>query len=192
MTGEHSLTKNTLCLIISSLRLFYAQLAQIGKRLCACRSYHSVNNTPHWIKIHLQMSHKLTLTFISWLISLFTGCAGFLLRLFSGGLPFSISGIVVALVGSDPDQCWVSAGGFLAELLWVKAVIPGDSGCHSRTSESLIWGFTTSPVNMRALQVGGSAAEQSLLSLLRRRQASDSIKDMTSGWVFQNKFLVTI
>lgn len=33
-------------------------------------------------------------TFISWLISLFTGCAGFLLRLFSGGLPFSISGIL--------------------------------------------------------------------------------------------------
>ena len=37
-----------------------------------------------------------TLTFISWLISLLTGCAGFLLRLFSGGLPFSISGIVLA------------------------------------------------------------------------------------------------
>lgn len=42
------------------------------------------------------MTRTLTLTFISWLISLFTGCAGFLLRLFSGGLPFSISGIVLA------------------------------------------------------------------------------------------------
>ena len=41
-------------------------------------------------------SQSHTLTFISWLISLFTGCAGFLLRLFSGGLPFSISGIVLA------------------------------------------------------------------------------------------------
>lgn len=39
-------------------------------------------------------ARQKTLTFISWLISLFTGCAGFLLRLFSGGLPFSISGIV--------------------------------------------------------------------------------------------------
>lgn len=46
------------------------------------------------------------------------------------------------LAGSDPDQGWVSAGVVLAEQVRVKAVTPGDSGCHSRASESFIWGFT--------------------------------------------------
>lgn len=62
--------------------------------------------------------------FISWLISLFTGCAGFLLRLFSGGLPFSISGIV--LVWQDPNRISV---GCQLEVFRGEAY---SESCHSR------------------------------------------------------------
>lgn len=56
--------------------------------------------TPLWILPWGAQAHsppkgdaKHTRTFISWLTSLLTGWAGFLLRLLSGGLPFSIFGI---------------------------------------------------------------------------------------------------
>lgn len=110
---------------------------------------------------------KNSLTFISWLISLFTGCAGFLLRLFSGGLPFSISGIVLVPAGSDPDHRCASVGASLAELRRVKAVTPGDSACHSvRLSPSSGASHHLSSLNMRALGAGVSAVNNhhSLLS----------------------------
>lgn len=101
---------------------------------------------------------KKCVTFISWLISLFTGCAGFLLRLFSGGLPFSISGIVLVPARSDPDHRCASVGASLAELWRVKAVTPSDSACHSvRLSPSSGASHHLSWLNMRALRAGVSA-----------------------------------
>ena len=123
-------------------------------------------------EVHSVSNKKDKLTFISWLISLFTGCAGFLLRLLSGGLPFSISGIVLVLAGSDSDQCrcassrrsfcFYSRRGseWKLSLPVTAAVIPG------RLSPSSGASHHTSPLNTRALQAGGSAAEQSALSPL--------------------------
>lgn len=99
---------------------------------------------------------KKCFTFISWLISLFTGCAGFLLRLFSGGLPFSISGIVLVPARSDPDHRCASVGASLAELWRVKAVTPGDSACHSVRSPSSGASHHLSSLNMRACRAGVS------------------------------------
>lgn len=109
---------------------------------------------------------KKSLTFISWLISLFTGCAGFLLRLFSGGLPFSISGIVLVPAGSDPDHRCASGGASLAELWRANAVTGSDSACHSLRSPSS-GGFTPVEFSEHACARGWSLLrEQSPLSPL--------------------------
>lgn len=127
--GAHSLTTDSVCVWLFPA-LICAQLTRSRKTLCEYRSCRSVNNTPHWIKSHLSEAHKLTLTFISWLISLFTGCAGFLLRLFSGGLPFSISGIVLVLAGSDPDQCWFVSS--CQRVFFLFSGVGQSESCHSR------------------------------------------------------------
>lgn len=65
----------------------------------------------------LSLPHPSHLTFISSLISRLTGCAGFLLLLFSGGLPsFSISAIFCAYLVVEMKWLLVLWGG--REGLW--------------------------------------------------------------------------
>lgn len=135
----------------------------------------------------VQLKDASLLTFISWLISLFTGCAGFLLRLFSGGLPFSISGIVLGLAGSDPDQWGVSAGEVFAESL--------SEGCHSRwqrLSFPDVWvphlGLRnhSTPLNMRVATLRAGGWTIPTLSGPYRCQARPEAPDASSDWEFQS------
>lgn len=167
--------------------LICAQLAQSRKTLCAYRSYRSIRITrltgqKAWIS-HLHLLVDLPLYGV---------------RRFSAAFIFRWSPFLH--LWHSPGSGWIRSGSLLrvswrvslVEQLRVKAVTPGDSGCHSvRLSPSSGASHHSSPLNMRALQAGGSAAEQSPLSPLQHCQASAGNKDTTSGWDFQSGILMT-
>lgn len=100
----------------------------------------------------------------------------------------------------SPGSGWIRSGSvsprvqpevslfLFAERLRVKAVTPGDSGCHSRPSESLIWGFTPYESTEHACAPGWRLRCRTISALSPPTPSTPGGGDNTaSGGDFQSK-----
>lgn len=148
---------------------------------CVKRSLGCVKGAPGASHLHLLVD--LSLHGVRWFPAAFIFWGSALLHLWHSP----------PLAGSRTDECRPSAGAELTESLRVEVVTLGDSGCHSRTSESVIQSFAPFESGEHAcrLRAAHSAAEQSPL-FPHRCQAHNHGWKLCSGGVFQNKSLMIV